>query len=191
MFFKDIKIRTADVCDAQKLLEIYAPYVKNTAITFEYEVPELSDFQNRIENTLKKYPYIVAEENEEILGYAYTGVFKGRAAYDHAVEVSVYVKEDKRGLGIGGRLYAALEEISRAQHILNLNACIAYADREDEYLTRDSVDFHNHLGYSMVGKFHQCGYKFGRWYDMVWMEKMLGEHPAYPQPVIAFPDLKG
>ncbi len=124
-----------------------------------------------------------------ILGYAYTGIFKERAAYDWAAEVSIYVKEDKRGLGVGGRLYAALEEISRAQHILNLNACIAYVDKEDEYLTRDSADFHSHLGYSMVGKFHRCGYKFGRWYDMVWMEKMLGEHPTHPQSVITFPDL--
>lgn len=190
MLSKDIKIRTACASDAQALLEIYAPYITKTAVTFEYEVPLPRDFQKRIENTLQKYPYLVAEEDGVILGYAYTGIFKDRAAYDHAAEVSVYVKEDKRGLGVGRRLYAALEKISRAQHILNLNACIAYADKEDEYLTRDSVDFHDHLGYSMVGKFHRCGYKFGRWYDMVWMEKILGEHPADPEPVIAFPDLQ-
>lgn len=189
MLSRDIKIRTALVSDAQSLLAIYAPYIIKTAVTFEYEVPPLRDFQKRIENTLKQYPYLVAEEDGEILGYAYTGIFKDRAAYDWAAEVSVYVREDKRGLGAGGRLYAVLEEISRAQHIQNLNACIAYADTEDEYLTRDSVDFHSHLGYSMVGKFHQCGYKFGRWYDMMWMEKILGEHPADPEPVIAFPDL--
>lgn len=190
MLSKDIKIRTACASDAQALLEIYAPYITKTAVTFEYEVPLPRDFQKRIENTLQKYPYLVAEEDGVILGYAYTGIFKDRAAYDHAAEVSVYVKEDKRGLGVGRRLYAALEKISRAQHILNLNACIAYADKEDEYLTRDSVDFHDHLGYSMVGKFHRCGYKFGRWYDMVWMEKILGEHPADPEPVIAFPNLQ-
>lgn len=190
MISKDIKLRTARVSDAQALLEIYAPYITKTAVTFEYEVPKSSDFQKRIENTLKRYPYFVAERDGEILGYAYTGIFKDRAAYDWAAEVSVYVKEDKRGLGVGGTLYAALEEVSRAQHILNLNACIAYTDQEDEYLTRDSVEFHSHLGYSMVGKFRQCGYKFGRWYDMVWMEKMLGEHPADPEPIIAFPDLQ-
>lgn len=189
MLSKDIKIRTADASDAQALLEIYAPYIIKTAVTFEYEVPELSDFQKRIETTLKRYPYLVAEEDGEILGYAYTGIFKERAAYDWAAEVSIYVKENKRGFGVGGRLYAALEEISHEQHILNLNACISYADKEDEYLTWDSVHFHSHLGYSMVGKFHQCGYKFGRWYDMVWMEKTIGEHPMDPQLVIAFPDL--
>ncbi len=189
MQYNDVVIRTARVSDAQSLLEIYAPYVRNTAITFEYEVPEPADFQKRIENTLKKYPYIVAEADEEILGYAYTGAFKERAAYDWAAEVSTYVKEDKRGFGIGRRLFEVLEEISVAQHILNLNACIAYADTEDEYLTNDSVTFHSHMGYKMVGKFHQCGYKFGKWYDMVWMEKMIGEHPANPAPVILFPDL--
>lgn len=189
MQYNDVVIRAARVSDAQSLLEIYEPYVRNTAITFEYEVPEPTDFRKRIENTLKKYPYIVAEADGEILGYAYTGAFKERAAYDWSAEVSIYVKKDKRGLGIGGKLYAALEEISRAQHILNLNACIAYADTEDEYLTNDSVTFHSHMGYKMVGKFHQCGYKFGKWYDMVWMEKMIGEHPANPAPVILFPDL--
>lgn len=189
MQYNDVVIRAARVSDAQSLLEIYAPYVRNTAITFEYEVPKPTDFRKRIENTLKKYPYIVAEADGEILGYAYTGAFKERAAYDWSAEVSIYVKKDKRGLGIGGKLYAALEEISRAQHILNLNACIAYADTEDEYLTNDSVTFHSHMGYKMVGKFHQCGYKFGKWYDMVWMEKMIGEHPANPAPVILFPDL--
>lgn len=189
MQYNDIVIRAARVSDAQSLLEIYAPYVRNTAITFEYEVPKPTDFRKRIENTLKKYPYIVAEADGEILGYAYTGAFKERAAYDWSAEVSIYVKKDKRGLGIGGKLYAALEEISRAQHILNLNACIAYADTENEYLTNDSVTFHSHMGYKMVGKFHQCGYKFGKWYDMVWMEKMIGEHPANPAPVILFPDL--
>lgn len=189
MFYKDIRIRTAGIHDAQALLEIYAPYVRNTAITFEYEVPKPADFQKRIENTLKKYPYIVAEADGEILGYAYTGAFKERAAYDWSAEVSIYVKEDKHGNGVGRKLYAALEEISRVQRILNLNACIACSDMEDEYLTNDSVTFHSHMGYTMVGKFHQCGYKFGRWYDMVWMEKRIGEHPADPAPVILFSDL--
>ena len=101
--------------------------------------------------------------------------------------INGFSKENKRGLGIARRLYEPLEEISVAQHILNLNACIAYADTEDAYLTNDSVTFHSHMGYAMVGKFHQCGYKFGKWYDMVWMEKMIDEHPADPAPVMLFP----
>lgn len=187
---KKMKIRTATVDDAKELLAIYAPYVKKTAITFEYEVPTLEEFKKRIENTLKNYPYLVAEADGELLGYAYTSAFHERAAYDWAAEVSIYVREDRKGCGIGGRLYTALEDISRTQHILNLNACIAYPELEDAYLTKDSVRFHEHLGYCMVGEFHKCGYKFGRWYDMVWMEKMIGAHTDQPEPVIAFSKLR-
>ena len=189
MSHNDIQIRTADVNDAQELLEIYAPYVRKTAITFEYEVPSLKEFEKRIQTTLEKYPYLVAVRNQEIVGYAYTGVFKERAAYDWAAETSIYVREDNRGLGVGGKLYAALEEISREQHILNLNACIAYSETNDAYLTKESVEFHAHFGYAMVGEFHKCGYKFGKWYNMVWMEKMIGEHTADPAPMIAFSNL--
>lgn len=186
----NVHIQVATIEDAKEILEIYAPYVTGTAITFEYDVPSLEEFQDRMKNTLKKYPYIVAKSNdEEILGYAYSGVFKGRKAYDWAVETTIYVKRDERGRGIGRMLYEALENISKAQNILNLNACIAYPEVEDKYLTRDSVKFHERLGYHMVGEFHQCGYKFGRWYHMVWMEKMIGEHGENPLPVINFSDL--
>lgn len=187
----DICIRAATTADAEQLLAIYAPYVSKTAITFEYETPSLAAFQERIENTLKRYPYIVAEKNGEILGYAYTGAFVGRAAYDWAAEISIYLKESRRGIGLGRKLYGALEELSKAQHILNLNACIGYPEHEDTYLTQNSVQFHTHLGYAIVGRFHKCGYKFGTWYDMVWMEKLLGEHPDVPAPLIPFPELRG
>lgn len=184
-----IHIRVATVDDAEEILRIYAPYIKETAITFEYEVPSLMEFQGRIKNTLKKYPYIVAEDDEGILGYAYTGEFKGRAAYAWAVETTIYVKKGKNKQGIGRKLYEVLERISKVQNILNLNACIAYPEVEDEYLTKNSVKFHQRLGYRMVGEFYQCGYKFGRWYNMVWMEKIIGEHEENPQPVIAFSNL--
>ena len=183
---EEIQIRKASVSDAEELLDIYAPYVEKTAISFEWDVPSVSEFRRRIENTLKKYPYLVAEKDGEILGYAYTGPFVGRAAYDWAAEVSIYVKEDKRKTGVGRRLYQALEAVSQAQNILNLNACIGYPDEDDEHLTKNSVQFHGHLGYEMVGKFHKCGYKFGRWYHMVWMEKIIGVHEDVPAPVIPF-----
>lgn len=186
----NIRIRTATLDDAQQLLDIYTPYVINTAITFEYDVPSLEEFQNRIRNTLQKYPYIVAESSGEILGYAYTGPFVGRAAYSWGAETSIYIREDSRKMGIGKKLYDMIEKISRAQNIFNLNACIGYPEEEDAHLTRNSVEFHAHLGFRMVGTFHKCGYKFGTWYHMVWMEKMLGEHPAVPAPVIPFPELQ-
>lgn len=185
----DIIIRPADVADAAKLLEIYRPYVENTAISFEYDVPSVEEFENRIKNTLKKYPYIVAVDNTEIVGYAYVSAFKGRKAYDWAVETSIYLKEGCAGKGYGKRLYCELEQILKKQHILNVNACIAFADTDDEYLTDNSMRFHEHMGYRLVGKFNKCGYKFNRWYDMIWMEKMIGTHTINPEPVIPFSEL--
>lgn len=184
-----IQIRTASTDDAATLLEIYRPYVEKTAITFEYDVPSLEEFTARIRNTLKKYPYIVAERNREILGYAYAGAFKSRAAYDWAVEMSIYLKDGKKNMGIGRMLYTAIEKLCKAQNITNLNACIGYPETEDEYLTKNSAQFHEHMGYRMVGEFRQCGYKFGRWYNMVWMEKIIGVHQPDPASVIPFPDL--
>lgn len=181
-----MQIRVANAQDAPALLSIYAPYVLNTAITFEYEVPALQEFEARIRRTLERYPYLVAEQDGEILGYAYAGPFHERAAYDWAVETSIYVDARHRGRGVGKALYAALEKALAAQNILNLNACIAYPAREDEYLTKDSVSFHQHLGYRLVGEFYQCGYKFNRWYNMVWMEKHIGVHTECQPPVIPF-----
>lgn len=186
-----IQIRAASPEDAQELLKIYKPYVEKTAITFEYDVPQLQEFKARIERTLKKYPYLVAEKDGELLGYAYTGPFVGRAAYGWAAETSIYLKEGRQRMGLGRRLYRAIEGISRAQNILNLNACIGSPETEDEYLTRNSIQFHSHMGYKMVGEFYKCGYKFGRWYNMAWMEKIIGEHPEDPAAVIPFSELDG
>ena len=122
----NIIIRVASTEDAQTLLEIYRPYVEHTAITFEYDVPDIEVFMNRIKNTQKTYPYLVAEYQGEILGYAYAGAFKERAAYDWAVETSIYVRQNQKRMGVGSLLYEKLEEILKRQGILNVNACIAY-----------------------------------------------------------------
>lgn len=171
-----MRIRTANTGDAACILGIYAYYVENTAVSFEYEVPTLQEFTGRIATTLERYPYLVAEEDGEILGYAYAGPFKARAAYDHSCEVSIYVRRDVRQRGIGRALYEELERRLAAQGILNLYACIADPIEQDEYLTRDSESFHVRMGYQNVGEFHKCGYKFERWYNMIWMEKMIGRH---------------
>lgn len=182
-------IRIATTDDAQELLDIYAPYVTKTAISFECEVPSLEEFRTRITDVLKKYPYLVAECGGEILGYAYTHAFVGRAAYDHSAETTIYLKEGRTKSGVGRMLYEALERISTAQNILNMNACIGYPEIEDEHLTMNSIQFHEHMGYRMVGIFHNCGYKFGTWYHMAWMEKIIGEHVPVPLPVTPFPNL--
>lgn len=162
--------------DAEALLAIYAPYVEQTAITFEYDVPTVDEFRRRIEEVSKRYPWLVAVDGTRIVGYAYASAFQKRAAYQWAVETSIYVDRNERGRGIGRRLHETLEEALKQQGILNMNACIAYTEQEDEYLTLDSVRFHERLGYSRVARFHKCGKKFGRWYDMIWMEKLIGEH---------------
>lgn len=184
------KIRVASKEDAKELLKIYAPYVENTAISFEYTAPDLQEFEQRIEKILEKYPYLAAEREGEIVGYAYANTFYSRAAYDWSVETTVYVRSDQKKSGVGRALYEALEKILLEQNILNLYACIAYCEKEDEYLTQNSVQFHEHLGYRLVGEFQKCGYKFGRWYNMVWMEKHIGEHADNPQKVKRFHEVK-
>ena len=172
----DIIIRPARLSDVGEILKIYSPYVRDTAITFEYDVPAKREFKERISATLSRYPYLVAVCGGEISGYAYAGQFHSRAAYSRSAELSVYVERTRKRTGIGGALYRELEKELRQMGILNLYACIAYSEDEDEYLTHDSVEFHRHMGFELVGKFHKCGCKFGRWYDMVYMEKIIGEH---------------
>ena len=169
-------IRSATVEDAKQILEIYAYYVKYTAITFEYYVPSLDEFRSRIEATLTKYPYLVLEDKGSILGYAYAGAFVGRAAYEHSVEITIYLNNNSKGLGYGRVLFETLEQALKDMGFLNIYACIADPIADDKYLTRNSEQFHQHFGFTKVGTFHKCGYKFGRWYNMIWMEKIIGEH---------------
>lgn len=183
-------IRIARVNDAQSLLDIYSYYVEKTAITFEYDVPTVEEFRKRIKNITERYPYFVYEENGRIIGYAYANTFKDRAAYDRAVEVTIYVDKNSRHNGIGKKLYKVLENALKQQNITNLYACIGYPEVEDEYLTKNSVGYHEHLGYRFVGEFRKCGYKFNRWYNMVWMEKVIGEHFENAKPVLKFDDVK-
>ena len=186
----NIKIRIVTPDDAGQLLDIYTPYVLHTAITFECQPPTREEFAQRIQKTLTRFPYLAAVQDGEILGYVYASPFHDRPAYDWAVETSIYIRSDCKRMGIGRKLHQALEDVLREQGILNMNACIAYPQTEDEYLTRDSVHFHSRLGYRMVGQFSQCGYKFGRWYDMVWMEKHIAPHLENQPPVRTFDQVR-
>lgn len=185
----EIRIRTAEPEDAAALVRIYAPYVERTAISFEYEVPTVETFRERIRHTLKRYPYLVAEKQGEAQGYAYAGTFISRRAYDWSAELSIYIDMEKRRNGIGRKLYEAMEEILKRQGILNLNACIAHPEDGDEYVTMDSIRFHEKMGYRLAGRFEKSGYKFCRWYDMVWMEKLIGEHRKEQPEVVPFEKL--
>ncbi len=179
-----MRIRIAKVEDAEELLDIYTPYVESTAISFEHDVPSIEEFRNRIETTLKTYPYLVVlNDEEQIMGYCYASQFKGRPSYDWAVETSIYVKKDARGAGYGRALYEELEVQLKRQHITNVNACIAYTEQDNEYLTNASMYFHERLGYTVVGVFHKSGYKFTKWFDVMWMEKLI-EHHESPMPAM-------
>ncbi len=172
----NIRIRSAELKDVPRLLEIYAWYVEHTAVTFDEEVPTAESFAARMARTLQTWPYLVAEDGGTVQGYAYAGPFVGRSAYRFSCETTIYLAHDARRRGYGRALYEALEERLKAMGILNLYACIGDPVEEDEYLTRDSERFHRHLGYEKIGTFRRCGYKFGRWYNMIWMEKIIGEH---------------
>lgn len=113
-----------------------------------------------------------------------------RAAYDWSCEMTVYIDHNAQKCGMGRIIYEALEKALHAMGILNLYACIGYPESDDEYLTTNSADFHAHLGFVKVGEFHKCGYKFGRWYNMIWMEKTIGEHEMEPPSITYYPELK-
>ncbi len=179
-----VTIRMATPEDAENLLAVYAPYIIETGITFEYDVPTVEAFRARIENTLKKFPYLVAECDGEISGYAYASPLGERAAFSRAAETAIYVKKEAKGRHIGSLLYENLEKLLKKQHITNLCACISYREEEDETITHASPKFHAACGYRKVGHFTKCGYKFGRWYDLIWMEKFIGEHEDRPPEFI-------
>lgn len=181
------RLRTVTPDDAEALLRIYAPYVEETAISFEYAVPTAAEFRRRIESIRQKYPYLAAEDEAgRLLGYAYTHDFIAREAYGHCAETTIYIGRDLRRSGLGKALYGALEDISRAQNLFNLYACIGEPIVPGEYLTDNSIRFHEHLGFRRIGVFERCGYKFGRWYNMVWAEKLLAAHPVQPKAVVPF-----
>lgn len=176
----DIIIRPVTVADAEALLQIYAPYVTETAITFEYEVPTLSEFRSRIAHTLEQYPYLAAVQKDgRIVGYAYASAFKGRPAYNWSVETSIYIARDCRGQHIGSLLYDALEGILKAQNVSNACACICASYDA-------SILFHENRGYRLVATFHKSGYKDFKWHDMVWMEKVLAPHEIPPKDFIPY-----
>lgn len=179
-----IKIRMAVEKDAGRLAEIYRPYVEKTAVSFEYQAPSEKEFANRIVHTLKNYPYLVAEDCRGIAGYAYAGPFHTREAFRYDAELSIYLDWNRRRSGIGGMLYRELEALLKKQNLFMLYACIAATDREhDAYLTDDSIRFHEKMGFHLTGRHEKCGYKFHRWYDVVWMEKRIREAGDTPGEV--------
>ena len=181
-----LTIRFATPADSEALVAIYAPYILKTAITYEYEIPSAEEFARRIETYSAKYPYLVAELDGIPVGYAYACPLGSRPAFDWSVETAIYIREDCKGMGIGQLLYEKLEAILKIMGIRTMTAAVASVEREDPYLTNASIAFHLRMGFTPVGTFHNAGCKFGRWYDLTWLEKQIGVYegdPAHPQSI--------
>ncbi|MBQ9066775.1 MAG: N-acetyltransferase [Clostridia bacterium] len=183
----DVRIRIARPEDAEAIRELYAPYITDTAITFEYDVPSVEEIRQRITETLVKYPYVVAKVDDKIVGYAYAALFQPRPAYAWTAQLSIYVDQNYRREGIGTKLYYALENFLQELGYSSSTACITSSPRgENDLLKNESIRFHRKVGYNIVGKFHKVGNKFGKWYDIVWMEKKLSPRDPDPADVRLF-----
>jgi L-amino acid N-acyltransferase YncA len=167
----DLVVREAVVDDVPALLEIYRPFVTDTAVSFEIEPPTLEDFQARVLAAQERWSWLVAERNGEVLGYAYGSAFRTRAAYRFTAETSAYVSSAHRGLGIARTLYERLFEVLATRGYANAYAGIALPNDA-------SVAFHQALGFTSVGTFHRAGWKFGRWHDVSWWERRLRDTPG-------------
>ena len=170
-------IRQATVADLPRILEIYGPYVENTAISFEYTVPTLEAFTQRFLGITAQFPWLVWEENGVILGYAYGSAPFERAAFQWSAEASIYLCPEAKGRGIGRQLYAALEALLQKQGYRKVYAIITTANQA-------SVAFHKAVGYRHTATMPDCGFKLGQWHGIIWMEKELNCWDAPPhEPV--------
>ena len=177
-----MSIRIAREEDIPQILSIYGPYVTDTPYSFEYTAPTEEEFLRRFRAITAQFPWLVWEEEGSILGYAYGSAPFERAAYRWCSEGSIYLRPDARGKGIGRALYTALEEILRLQGYKTNYAIITSENHP-------SIAFHQALGYRHTARMPDCGFKFGRWYDVIWMEKSLNvvESPSnFPVPADVF-----
>ena len=171
-----MKIRFADPArDSSALLEIYRPYIEKTAITFETAVPDVKAYEKRIADIAAQFPYLVAEEDGEIVGYAYAHRQAERAAFDWNAELSIYLKEGFAGRGIGRPLYALLETLLTMQGYVNFFGVITGDNAV-------SIALHEKMGYRKIAVHEKTGWKFGAWHDTVWMHKRVRE--GAPMPIV-------
>ena len=168
-------LRIATETDVPAILEIYRPYILNSTVTFEYTVPTEEEFLQRFRDITAQFPWLIWEENGALLGYAYASAPYTRAAFSWCAEPTVYLRQDARGRGIGRKLYEGLEEILKIQGYHVLYALITAENTH-------SVAFHKKGGYILRCDFPDCGFKFGRWLGLYWMEKRLksAEFPKNP-----------
>lgn len=151
-------VRDASVEDADRIAGIYAPYVRETAISFETHAPDRAEMQRRIEATVTRYPYLVCEIDGVVQGYAYGSAYRTRPAYAHSVEVSAYVSRENHRSGMGRALYT---ELLTRLHAMDFHMAIAIITLPND----ESMGFHKSMGFEEIGVLREIGYKFGQWYD--------------------------
>lgn len=173
-----MKLRCVSPSDAQVLLNIYAPYVTDSAVSFELELPSISVFTQRINDYSVRFPWIVAEDDDGILGYAYAFSYRERKAYQWCVETSVYLAPEAKGKGVGKKLYARLFEVLGEMHFTRAYAVITLPNEA-------STRFHSKMGFESFATYHNVGFKFNRWHDVHWMEKVI-QSPEKPSEPILF-----
>ena len=171
-------IRLATVEDAPAIRDVYAPYVEDTSISFEYDPPSTDEVARRIESTTETHPWLVYSSGDDLLGYAYAGPFSSRAAYRWTVEVSAYVESDHRGGGVGRALYESLLAVLPGQGFVEAYAGIALPNER-------SVGFHESMGFDHHTTYPAVGYKFGEWLDVGWWRRPLRDRPEDPEPPLS------
>lgn len=179
----DVSIRVATRSDAAAVREIYAPFCESSAVTFEETPPSTDEMGARIESTLEIYPWLVCERDGTVLGYAYAGELRKRQAYQWVVELSVYVAESARGLGVGRALYESLFAILERQGVRDAYAVTTLPNPA-------TVRFHDRLDFERVVKFPAMGYTDGDWHDVAWWRRRLGEKTDEPEPLTPFPEVR-
>jgi L-amino acid N-acyltransferase YncA len=178
----DENIRVAEIIDAQEIQRIYSPIVLSTPISFETELPSITEIANRIESTLVQFPWLVCEVGQEIAGYAYASQFRSRAAYQWSAEVTVYVDPKFQGIGIGKLLYRSLFKILVDQGYRTVIGGITLPNPA-------SIALHESLGFVQVATFKTVGYKMGTWHDVgFWQFELqsVAQDPALPVPFSKF-----
>ncbi len=180
----ELTIRLIGENDTQQVLDIYRPYVLDTAITFEYEVPSAAEYQERITTNTEHYPWLVCLQHDQIVGFAYGSKHRYKTAYQWSVESTVYLSPAAHGKGIGRLLYETLFELLKLQGYFNVYAGVAIPNAKSE-------GFHKALGFEVIGDFKKIGYKLGEWHDVKWFQLHLATHtdqPPVPESMQAIRD---
>jgi phosphinothricin acetyltransferase len=175
-------LRLASPDDAAAIAAIYAPMVRDTAITFELAEVSSADMAHRVTSTMRRHPWLVAEDDGDVLAYAYGTQHRTRAAYDWSVDVSVYVAQHARRRGLAQALYRALLNMLGAQGYANAFAGVALPNNA-------SVGLHESLGFTHVGVYRAVGWKLGAWWDVGWWQLRLTSSDAPPRRLVPLPDL--